>query len=158
MLFCLFLVPVCRKDVEGMTEQQAKRILEMRSRGMGYRSIGFMVGLSRDIVRNFCKSRGLTGYGPVLKQNVQKQVLLGKACRYCGRGMEQPATGRRRKFCSEECRRQWWKVHPEEINRRESAMYPMVCLYCGKCFVSYGNKGRKYCSHDCYIKARGGKK
>lgn len=42
-----------------MTEQQAKQIREMREQGIGYRSIALTVGLSRDIVRNFCKSRGL---------------------------------------------------------------------------------------------------
>jgi len=30
----------------------------------------------------------------------------------------------------------------------------MTCARCGKEFTSYGNKNRKYCSHDCYIKAR----
>jgi len=33
-------------------------------------------------------------------------------------------------------------------------MYPAVCVRCGKEFLSYGNRKRKYCSHDCYIKAR----
>lgn len=27
-------------------------------------------------------------------------------------------------------------------------------MYCGKAFVAYGNKDRKYCSHDCYIRDR----
>ena len=49
-----------------MTEQQAKQIREMREQGIGYRSIALTVGLSRDIVRNFCKSRGLSGYGSAL--------------------------------------------------------------------------------------------
>lgn len=39
-----------------MTEQQAKQIVEMRLKGVGYKSIGTVVGLSRDIVRNYCKS------------------------------------------------------------------------------------------------------
>ena len=153
--FAHFLCPDLGKEVERMTEQQAKKILEMRSHGFGYRSIGAMVGLSRDIVRNFCKSRGLTGYGPVLCQNVQKEIQRGKACLYCGGGLEQPPTGRHRKFCSDSCRREWWKAHPEEVKRREAAFYHMTCSNCGKEFVSYGNRKRKYCCHGCYVEARG---
>lgn len=67
-----------------MTEQQAKQIREMREQGIGYRSIALTVGLSRDIVRNFCKSRGLSGYGSALTKNIREQVMLGKACLYCG--------------------------------------------------------------------------
>ena len=137
-----------------MTEQQAKQIREMREQGIGYRSIALTVGLSRDIVRNFCKSRGLSGYGSALTKNIQEQVMLGKACLYCGKEMKQLDTGRPKKFCSDKCRREWWKGHPERINRKESAMYPAVCVRCGKEFLSYGNRKRKYCSHDCYIKAR----
>ena len=137
-----------------MTEQQAKQIREMREQGIGYRSIALTVGLSRDIVRNFCKSRGLSGYGSALTKNIQEQVMLGKACLYCGKEMKQLDTGRPKKFCSDKCRREWWKGHPERINRKESAMYPAVCVRCGKEFLSYGNRKRKYCSHDCYIIVR----
>ena len=76
-----------------MTEQQAKQIREMREQGIGYRSIALTVGLSRDIVRNFCKSRGLSGYGSALTKNIREQVMLGKACLYCGKEMKQPDTG-----------------------------------------------------------------
>lgn len=137
-----------------MTELQARQIREMREQGIGYQSIALMVGLSRDIVRNFCKSRGLAGYGKALKKNLQEQVMLGKCCLYCGKDIEQPGTGRKKKFCSEKCRREWWKGHPEQMNKRDTAMYPFTCVRCGKEFLSYGNQTRKYCSHDCYIKAR----
>lgn len=145
-----FIVEGC----EDMTEQQAKQIMKMREQGVGYRSIGLAVGLSRDIVRNFCKSKGLAGYGSALTKNIQEQVMLGKACLYCGKKIEQPKTGRPKKFCSEKCRREWWKMHPEKLTKNETAMYPVVCARCGTEFISYGNKNRKYCSHDCYIKDR----
>ena len=91
-----------------MTELQARQIREMREQGIGYQSIALMVGLSRDIVRNFCKSRGLAGYGKAIKKNLQEQVMLGKCCLYCGKDIRQADTGRPRKFCSEKCRREWW--------------------------------------------------
>ena len=42
-----------------MTQAQADQITELRLKGAGYKSIGTVVGLSRDIVRNYCKSHGL---------------------------------------------------------------------------------------------------
>ena len=45
-----------------MAEFQAEQIENLRRQGVGYRSIGTIVGLSRDIVRNYCKSKGLDGY------------------------------------------------------------------------------------------------
>ena len=143
-----------RKEVRGMTELQAERIRQLRQRGIGYRMIATEVGLTRDIVRNFCKSKGLNGYGAAIKVNIEEQQMLGKACLFCGREFEQPKTGRPRKFCSDRCRREWWKAHPDRLNKNEAAMYKMTCSRCGRTFVSYGNRNRKYCSHECYIKAR----
>jgi hypothetical protein len=48
----------------------------------------------------------------------------------------------------------WWEAHPERLSRK--AVYELVCAGCGEPFESYGNKGRRYCSHGCYVKARFG--
>ena len=102
-----------------MTEQQAKQIREMREQGIGYRSIALTVGLSRDIVRNFCKSRGLSGYGSALTKNIREQVMLGKACLYCGKEMKQPDTGRPKKFCLDKCSR----ISHHMDNLRQSCVF-----------------------------------
>ncbi len=133
-----------------MTESQRCQIVAMRKEGVGYHSIGVAIGLSRDIVRNYCKSHNLAGYGRVLKKNLRE----GKDCMHCGQKITQPTTGRKRKFCSEKCRREWWKGHPDWAKRGEQALYKFECEHCGRDFVSYGNNKRKYCSHECYIKAR----
>jgi hypothetical protein len=62
--------------------------------------------------------------------------------------------GRRKKFCSDECRVKWWNAHQNQVSRK--AVYEFTCAYCGKSFTVYGNNHRKYCSHDCYIKDRFG--
>ena len=54
-----------------MTQDQADRIRELRISGEGYRSIASQVGLSRDIVRNYCKTHGLDGYANVLVMNIR---------------------------------------------------------------------------------------
>lgn len=137
-----------------MTEAQANQIVELRMKGVGYKSIGTAVGLSRDIVRNYCKSHNLMGYASALSKNIRMQMERGEVCMYCGGDIRQPQTGRPRKFCSEKCRRAWWKSHPEQVKKSAEASYECTCANCGKNFISYGNKNRKYCSHDCYIKYR----
>ena len=50
-----------------MTDFQEKQIRELRVRGIGYRAIASTVGLSRDIVRNYCKKHGMDGFAVVQK-------------------------------------------------------------------------------------------
>ena len=49
---------------------------------------------------------------------------------------------------------EWWTEHPERI--RQKAVYEFICAKCGRAFTAYGNKKRKYCSHECYIADRFG--
>ena len=140
-----------------MTDAQARMIRELRRKGRGYRAIGSMTGLSRDIVRNYCKARGLVGYAPALTRNIEERIKTGRACILCGNEIEQPMTGRPRKFCTDSCRREWWKRHPDAMNKREAAFYTLTCERCGAEFRSYGNRKRKYCCQECYVKDRFGR-
>lgn len=137
-----------------MTDFQAKQIREFRMKGVGYRAIASVVGLSRDIVRNYCKSHGLKGYVAELTVNMKEQMQQGKACLCCGKTIKQPETGRKRKFCSDKCRSEWWGEHSDSIQRKETAFYEKACVYCGETFKVYGDKDRKYCSHNCYVHDR----
>lgn len=137
-----------------MTDAQAKQIHELRMKGTGYRSIASVLDLSRDTVRNYCKQKGLDGYAKAMTKNIKEQLQQGEVCFNCGKKIEQPSVGRPKKFCSDACRRQWWKSHPEAITKKDTALYSLTCSKCGKEFKSYGNNNRKYCSHDCYIKDR----
>ena len=137
-----------------MTDEQKDIITRMRKDGHGYRVIATEVGLSRDIVRNYCKRHNLLGYGKAVEKNVKERIENHTACMYCGKEFAKPSQGRPMKFCSDACRRKWWRMHPEKINKSEAASYHVTCANCGREFISYGNKNRKYCSHDCYIKYR----
>ena len=55
-----------------MTQIQAAQIRELRLRGAGYKSIATMTGLTRDIVRNYCKSHGLDGLCSDLTVNMKE--------------------------------------------------------------------------------------
>ena len=83
MLFAHFLFR--GKERDRMTEFQEQQIRLMREQGIGYRLIGNRLGLSRDIVRNYCRSRKLDGYGKALSKNLEEQVMLGRQCLCCGK-------------------------------------------------------------------------
>lgn len=127
-----------------MTERQARQIQELRSRGQGYKAIASATGLSRDAVRYFCKSKGIE----------TADSKPGDRCPSCGKPLEQPRTGRRKRFCSELCRRAWWKNHPNAVQHGGNAVYHLTCAHCGKAFDSYGNNHRRYCCRECYFEAR----
>ena len=139
-----------------MNEYLKKKICELRMTGLGYRAIANEVELSRDVVRNFCKNNGMNGYLANADENIRKTVIDNALCLNCRTPIKQPKRGKARKFCSEECRRTWWKENADKGNRKETAVYKLVCTYCGEEFESYGNKNRKYCCHECYIKDRFG--
>lgn len=56
-----------------MTEIQAAQIESLRIQGKGYKAIASVVGLSRDIVRNFCKANGMEGFGEAAAINMQNR-------------------------------------------------------------------------------------
>ncbi len=130
---------------------QAKQIREFRLKGIGYKAIASLVGLSRDVVRNYCKNHALSGYAVEVTMNIQEQIQQGLVCRCCGKVIQQPATGRKKKFCSETCRREWWGAHPQQ---KETVFNEKPCVYCGQPFTIYSSKTRRYCSHDCYVHDR----
>ena len=58
-----------------MTKEQAAQIKELRMQGKGYKAAASAVGLSRDIVRNYCKANGMEGYGEAAKLNLQREMV-----------------------------------------------------------------------------------
>ena len=57
-----------------MTKEQAAQIKELRMQGKGYKAVASVVGLSRDIVRNYCKANGMEGYGEAAGLNLRKEM------------------------------------------------------------------------------------
>lgn len=130
-----------------MTKDEKAKVEYLRAEeGLGYRVIAARLGLPLDTVKSHCRRKGLGGVASKAE---------GFACRYCGERLPKEPVRKNRKFCSDACRRAWWKEHPELRERR--TFYPMVCALCGKEFQSYENKKRTYCSSACYFEARFGK-
>ena len=137
-----------------MTVDQKEKVRELRLNGMGYKGIANILGLSRDSVRGFCKRNNLDGSSCVVALNFEENKKRNLLCTCCEKPIKQKTKGRIRRFCSDECRRKWWNENKDERNKSEAATYKFTCPYCGKKFTAYGNKKRKYCSHNCYIKDR----
>ena len=132
-----------------MTVELRDQIMKLSAEGDGYRTIAAKLNLTVDKVRYHCRTNGLNGRA--------KDLLIfdGVTCPTCGGPIEQiTGKGRRRKFCCEKCRREWWNKHPGAGNKKETAFYTSTCACCNKEFKTYGNNHRTYCSRDCYIKAR----
>lgn len=141
-----------------MTDEQALQIRKLRAQGMGYRAIASVTNLSRDTVRNHCRTAGIGGYRIEYEMNLRERMNDGRACAFCGAALMQPHTGRHKRFCSDICRRSYWSMHRTELKKKVTAIYTMECPYCHEIFEVYGNKNRKYCCHEHYVLDRFGPK
>lgn len=128
-----------------MTSEQKDKIIRFRKQGYGYAEIGRELNISKNTVKTFCRRNNLT-------MSDIKQIDTIDRCRECGKPITQIEKRKKRIFCCKACRERWWTEHADRINRK--AIYTFTCKKCGKVFTAYGNKNRKYCSHDCYIADR----
>ena len=120
-----------------MTLEEKQKIYLLKKEGYGYKKIANELGLSADSVKSFLKRKPLD------------TDLLG-TCKRCGATIISLKGKKRKQFCSDRCRWDWWNSHIKEVNKK--AYYPVVCKCCGKEFTAYGNQKRVYCTHECYIK------
>ncbi len=133
-----------------MTTDQKNSIVWMRKSGIGYAAIAQELGLSKNTVKTFCRRNDLiSASGEVPQAETNKRF-----CPQCGVPVQQTPGRKEKKFCSNICRNKWWNAHQGDVKRK--AMYEFVCPACGKSFYAYGNRHRRYCSHECYIRARFG--
>lgn len=132
------------------TQEQCVRIQELRAAGAGYRLIAQELDLSRDTVRYYCKAHNLAGIAVQPESEVSPEGF----CCQCGMPLPLQSDNRTRRFCSDSCRWKWWHEHNGEANRPSATRHQVVCANCGKPFLAYSSKARKYCSHACYIRDR----
>ncbi|MFP7442928.1 RNA polymerase subunit sigma-70 [Bacillus infantis] len=135
-----------------MNDEQRKQIKILRYQGLGYKKIAESMGLSRDVVRGYCKRHGLNGLATelVLNQDEDDKFIKEITYMYClsfGSELEQnQGRGAKRKNCSIECKRKFEKENPK--------IYKLHCDYCRKEYLSERVQKRKFCSNDCYVRNR----
>lgn len=98
---------------------------------------------------------GYMAYG-FEKPNLDEFVsnCVRRLCPMCGLPVTPNPNGRPRKFCSDACRRAFWKHHPDAEKWRSFTEF--VCPVCGRTFFAQkeNNRTRKYCSHACANRGR----
>ena len=134
-----------------MTDTQKDRIRQMKADGFGYIKIARELGLSENTVKSFCRREGLNAVADMEGPPVDS---VEGTCLCCGAKVVQNPGRKIKRFCSDKCRNAWWNSHLDQVERK--ANYEFVCAYCKKPFTAYGNAGRKYCSHACYVADRFG--
>ena len=139
-----------------MTNEQRQQITKFRNLGYGYSAIAGMTGLSKDNVKAFCIYHNLGGARGKKAGEAPKTEDLYVRCLTCGKALEPTPGVKKRKFCSPMCRQTWWNSHPDQVNRK--ALYSYTCPSCGRSFTAYGNNHRKYCSRDCFLAERFGRR
>lgn len=126
-----------------MTSKQKAKIAELRTKGTSYANIADLLDISVNTVKSYCRRNSL---------NAAAENTDDTVCRACGVPLMQVKGQKKKSFCSDKCRLDWWHSHTEQLVRK--AVYEYNCPSCGKPFTAYGNAKRKYCSHACYISSR----
>lgn len=126
-----------------MTDSKTRQaILKMREDGASYAEIAGFFSLSPNTVKSICYRNGI--------QTSPGNCYEAGVCKNCGKPLSQPPSDRRRLFCSDQCRYQWWN------RSRSRKPYRLTCYCCGKEFISFGNRKKKFCSQECYRHSRCG--
>jgi len=102
-----------------LTESQKLQVRAMRMQGIGYRAIAKALGLKINQVQLFCKAHGLSGSADLVKLNYPIWCEQNNHCIFCGRKLQQPTTGRRRRFCSGSCRTKYCVMKKSEAPEKE---------------------------------------
>jgi len=121
-----------------MTEEEKRKVQELRKEGLSYQTIAISIGVTSETVRSFLRR--------------QKNKSNEARCKNCDAKLNFIPGKMPKKFCSDKCRMAWWNSHQDQVKRK--AYYPIVCQTCGKSFLSYGNRHRVYCSRSCFALAR----
>ena len=111
---------------------------ELRQMGYSYKTIAEKLNISVNTVKSYCR----------------RNNLKTSQCAVCGAELTHIPHKKKKKFCSDKCRMKWWREHKHMINRKTKEEFK--CEFCGKTFNAYPKAARKYCSHECYVKARFG--
>lgn len=130
-----------------MTNTQKQSIRELRRMGLAYSTIADATGLSANTVKSFCHRNNVGTVSPISNYNPD-------TCKYCGDPLKHHPGKRKKCFCNDKCRSDWWNCNRRWLHRKKASQ--LICYYCGTEFNSYGNKKRKYCGRDCYIRSRYG--
>ncbi len=126
-----------------MTQGQKESIKRLRESGWSYMTICKEAGLSEGTIKAYCSRNNIGAL----------QLRNSSVCDQCGKEMELQQNTRQKRFCSPQCRSQWWSKNRDKRVKHGTVH---ICAHCKKEYDSYDSES-KYCSHPCYIAHRFGK-
>ena len=106
---------------------------------IGYKAIAVVIGSSKENVRYFCKTHGIDGNAELVKLNFEEHKKHPETCKFCGGRITRIPHSGKKLYCSDECRRAWWKEHPGEANHSKDATYKCECNYYNE-YLDFWNK------------------
>lgn len=118
-----------------MNDYERMKITKLREQGYMPTEISNKTGIPLNTIKSYFKRH-------------KNRIPTSIRCLYCGNPIETIKGHKSKKFCCDRCRNLYWNTHQELVNKK--AYYKLVCAHCGKEFLAYGNKNRKYCSRECY--------
>jgi predicted nucleic acid-binding Zn ribbon protein len=145
-----------------------EQVRELRMAGKECREISERMGIEEDQVAAYCSQLGLPVTGscrtwrPTAEQESYLQHRDGippeRKCPVCGCLLVQPQRGRRKRFCSKNCKDRFWNTR--QADRREELGRKTECENCGRIFYAVKEKDaeRRFCCRDCYFEYRYGKR
>lgn len=83
-----------------MVNDNKLKIIELREKGYGYKKIAKELGISVGSVRHACEQA---------EANITKEH-----CLYCGKEMTSIPGKKRKRFCSDKCRYDYWNKQKKE--------------------------------------------
>lgn len=120
-----------------------KSIFILRQQGESFAGIARLLSLSPNTVKSICRRSGIQA-GAVPNPD-------SSLCKNCGKPLVQIPGKKQKTFCSTDCRTAWWN------KTRSRKPYRLICYCCGREFISFGNRRKKFCSRECYRVSRYGK-
>lgn len=117
-------------------------IITLRQQGETFAEIGKLLSLSPNTVKSICHRNGIPAGDTAADSDV---------CKNCRKPLIQIPGKKEKTFCSTHCRTAWWN------KTRSRKPYRLTCYCCGREFISFGNRKKKFCSPECYRVGRYGK-
>lgn len=114
-----------------ITKTQERKIAALRARGLGCRKVAEIINVPENVVKYYFR--------------LHKAPDTVIQCKNCGKEAVCIPTYKKKVFCSDKCRMDWWAKHQKEINH---TMYTHICKTCGCEFKSF-RKDSVTCSKKC---------
>jgi len=130
-----------------MTDEQKKKVLEMRKRGHTTAQIAAVVEAPTNTVKTYCYRH---------KSETDKPTAPDQKpghCKNCGSVIVQMPKRKTKQFCCVRCREIWWNKNRK---RHGTNLRAAQCAYCGGEFEKFERSPQRFCSHSCYINDRFG--